>query len=72
MVRTGNVDFSCKRLTSIEIRKSKYHIIRRVRFRWDPPLRKISGSALDTCLFIDDMTYLWHFSVGPFQKIHRF
>ena len=46
MVRTGNVDFSCKRLTSIEIRKSKYHIIRRVRFRWDPPLRKISGSAL--------------------------
>ena len=49
MVRTGNVDFSCKRLTSIEIRKSKYHI-RRVRFRWDPPhphpLRKISGSAL--------------------------
>ena len=51
MVRTGNVDFSCKRLTSIEIRKSKYHIIRRVRFRWDPPPppppRKISGSALD-------------------------
>ena len=48
MVRTGNVDFSCKRLTSIEIRKSKYHIIRRVCFRWDPPppLRKISGSAL--------------------------
>ena len=46
MVRTGNVDFSCKRLTSIEIRKSKYRIIRRVRFRWDPPLRKISGSAL--------------------------
>ena len=43
MVRTGNVDFSCKRLTSIEIRKSKYHIIRRVRFRWDvppPPLRE--------------------------------
>ena len=37
MVRTGNVDFSCKRLTSVEIRKSKYHIIRRVRFRWDPP-----------------------------------
>ena len=37
MVRTGNVDFFCKRLTSIEIRKSKYHIIRRVRFRWDPP-----------------------------------
>ena len=35
MVRTGNVDFSWKRLTSIEIRKSKYHIIRRVRFRWD-------------------------------------
>ena len=35
MVRTGNVDFSCKRLTSIEIRKSKYRIIRRVRFRWD-------------------------------------
>ena len=51
MVRTGNVDFSCKRLTSIEIRKSKYRIIRRVRFRWDtpppPPLRKISGSALE-------------------------
>ena len=48
MVRTGNVDFSCKRLTSIEIRKSKYRIIRRVRFRWDPPPppRKISGSAL--------------------------
>ena len=46
MVRTGNVDFSCKRPTSTEIRKSKYHIIRRVRFRWDPPLRKISGSAL--------------------------
>ena len=46
MVRTGNFDLSCKRLTSIEIRKSKYHIIRRVRFRWDPPLRKISGSAL--------------------------
>ena len=48
MVRTGNVDFSCKRLTSIEIRKSKYHIIRRVRFRWDPPPppRKLSGSAL--------------------------
>ena len=40
MVRTGNVDFSCKRLTSIEIRKSKYHIIRRVRFRWDPPPEK--------------------------------
>ena len=45
MVRTGNVDFSCKRLTSTEIRKSKYHIIRRVRFRWDthnppPPLEK--------------------------------
>ena len=43
MVRTGNVDFSCKRLTSIEIRKSKYDIIRRVRFRWDtppPPLEK--------------------------------
>ena len=37
MVRTGNVDFSCKRLTSIEIRKSKYRIIRRVRFRWDTP-----------------------------------
>ena len=37
MVRTGNIDFSCKRLTSIEIWKSKYHIIRRVRFRWDPP-----------------------------------
>ena len=37
MVRTGNVDFSCKRLTSIEIRKSKYHIIRRVRFWWAPP-----------------------------------
>ena len=37
MVRTGNVDYSCKRLTSIEIRKSKYHIIRRVRFRWDTP-----------------------------------
>ena len=37
MVRTGNVDFSCKRLTSIEIRKSKYRIIRRVRFQWDPP-----------------------------------
>ena len=37
MVRTGNVDFSCKRLTSIEIRKSKYRIIRRVRFRWEPP-----------------------------------
>ena len=36
MVRTGNVDFSCKRLTSIEIRKSKYHTIRRVRFRWEP------------------------------------
>ena len=50
MVRTGNVDFSCKRLTSIEIRKSKYHIIRRVRFRWDPPLRKISGSALEHLL----------------------
>ena len=46
MVRTGNVDFSCKRLTSIGIRKSKYHIIRRARFRWDTPLRKISGSAL--------------------------
>ena len=43
MVRTGNVDFSCTRLTSIEIRKSKYHLIRRVRFRWDPPPRKISG-----------------------------
>ena len=37
MVRTGNIDFSCKRLTSIEVWKSKYHIIRRVRFRWDPP-----------------------------------
>ena len=37
MVRTGNVDFSCKRLTSIEIRKSKYHIIRRVRFQWETP-----------------------------------
>ena len=54
MVRTGNVDFSCKRLTSVEIRKSKYHIIRRVRFRWEhpppphPPPRKISGSALVT------------------------
>ena len=54
MVRTGNVDFSCKRLTSIEIRKSKYHIIRRVRFWWDTPPtpppprpRKISGSALE-------------------------
>ena len=48
MVRTGNVDFSCKTFTSIEIRKSKYHIIRRVRFRWrpPPPPRKISGSAL--------------------------
>ena len=34
MVRTGNIDFSCKRLTSIEIWKSKYHIIGRVRFRW--------------------------------------
>ena len=44
MVRTGNVDFSCKRLTSNEIRKSKYHII-----RTPPPLppRKISGSALE-------------------------
>ena len=41
MVRTGNVDFSCKRLTSIEIRKSKYHIIRRVCFRWDPPEKDI-------------------------------
>ena len=37
MVRTGNVDFSCKRLTSIEIRKSKYRIIRRVRFWWGNP-----------------------------------
>ena len=37
MVGAGNVDFSFKRLTSIEIRKSKYHIIRQVRFRWDPP-----------------------------------
>ena len=37
MVRTGNVDFSCKTFTSIEIRKSKYHIVRRVRFRWAPP-----------------------------------
>ena len=35
VVRTGNVDFSCKQLTSTEIRKSKYHIIRQVRFRWD-------------------------------------
>ena len=50
MVRTGNVDFCCKRLTSIEIPKSKYHIIRRVRFRWEPPMRKISGSALVTVL----------------------
>ena len=58
MVRTGNVDFSCKRLTSIEIRKSKYHIIRRVRFRWDPtPPRKISGSALDS--LPDDKTLDW-------------
>ena len=48
MVRPWNVDFSCIRLTPTEIRKSKYHIIRRVRFRWEttpPPLRKISGSA---------------------------
>ena len=57
MVRTGNVDFSCKRLTSIEIRKLKYHIIRRVRFRWErplppPPLTKISGSALDMALVV--------------------
>ena len=37
MVRTGNVDFSCKRLTSIEIRKSKYRIIRRVRRPPPPP-----------------------------------
>ena len=44
MVRTGNVDFSCKRLTSIEIRKSKYHIISA--FSVGPPLRKISGSTL--------------------------
>ena len=51
MVRTGNVDFSCKRLTSIEIQKSKYHIIRRVRFQWEPPPPgKISGSALELCL----------------------
>ena len=65
MVRTGNVDFSCKRLTSIEIRKSKYHIIRRVRFRWDPPLRKISGSALATILSSDKLsiyiTYTVHY-----------
>ena len=55
MVRTGNVDFSCKRLTSTEIRKSKYHIIRRVRFRWDtpPPPRKISGSALASASITD-------------------
>ena len=58
MVRTGNVDFSCKRLTSIEIRKSKYHIIRRVRFRWDPPPpRKISGSALVNGL-LGNITFL--------------
>ena len=50
MVRTGNVDFSCKRLTSIEIRKSKYHIIKTSAFSVGtppPPLRKISGSPLD-------------------------
>ena len=41
MVRTGNVGFSCKRLTSIEIRKSNYHIIRRVRFRWGSPLANL-------------------------------
>ena len=30
------------------------------------------GSEKKTSLFIDDMTYLWHFSVGPFQNNHRF
>ena len=66
MVRTGNVDFSCKRLTSIEIRKSKYHIIRRVRFRWDPPppLRKISGSALDVYITTASLLIFLYWSLS--------
>ena len=61
MVRTGNVDFSCKRLTSIEIRKSKYIVSYNKTSAFSvghppppfhtpppppPPTRKISGSAL--------------------------
>ena len=60
MVRTGNVDFSCKRLTSIEIRKSKYHMIRRVCFRWEPPPRKISGSALAVGCQVPYFNYTRH------------
>ena len=55
MVRTGNIDFSCNRLTSTEIRKSKNHIIRQVCFRWDntppPPQKDIWIRAWGTINF---------------------
>ena len=68
MVRTGNVDFSSKRLTSIEIRKSKYHIIRRVRFRWGPPPpppppRKISGAVFTNHSLEHSLSYSPEFSM---------
>ena len=48
MVRTGNVDFSCKMLTSIEIRRIKVSYNKKSAFSVGPPLRKISGSALES------------------------
>ena len=44
VVRTGNTDFCCKRLTSTEMPTSKYHIIRPVRFRWDPREKHLDPS----------------------------
>ena len=70
MVRTGNVDFFCKRLTSIEIRKSKYHIIRRVLFRWDgtqthpPPQERYLDPHLLVFFSLPTM-----FSTLPFREI---
>ena len=68
MARTGKVDFSCKRLTSIEIRKSKYHIIRRVRFRWDPPEKEIWIHACKIFQFCETCTLKWVRIHKPFLK----
>ena len=66
MVRTGNVDFSCKRLTSIEIRKSKYHIIRRVRFRWDPPWERYLDPRLN------GIDKIWAVDLADMQAFSKF
>ena len=66
MVRTWKVDFSCIRLTPTEIRKSKYHIIRRVRFRWDPPWERYLDPRMISMVYMGDIKWifalLWNFS----------